>query len=77
MEISPRNAIKELQKKGLSQASLAAALGVNQGTVSRLLNGKTKSIKHATWIRLAKLYSSVLGAGGEKRAVRQKDLTKE
>lgn len=76
MEISPRNAIKELEKKGLSHASLAAALGVNQGTVSRLLNGKTKSIKHATWIRLSKLYSSVLGAGG-KRAVRQKDLNKE
>lgn len=56
----------EIRGCGLTQVEVASAIGVSQGTVSKIERGQTKDLKANTYLALQKLHQSKVSGGVEK-----------
>jgi len=61
--MEPRDIIEALIAKGMTQAEIAALVGVHQPAISKVLRGATEDVKSATYRKLAALHGYVQATG--------------
>lgn len=59
--------ISDLIDRGLSQSEIGKICGLSQSTISRLLNGKTKSIRWEKGVKLLRAIADIKGSRPVKK----------
>lgn len=61
--------LAEIRGSGLTQVEVAQAIGVSQGTVSKIERGQTKDLKANTYLALLNLHKSKVAGSVEKPTI--------
>jgi transcriptional regulator with XRE-family HTH domain len=61
--------LDEIRGSGLTQVEVALAIGVSQGTISKIERGQTKNLWASTYTALQKLHSQRVAGTGVKTSI--------